>query len=175
MAVCRRNTPNKEEATEILNNGYLKIFKNLQKFVDNKEQNFEGWIHRIMVNTAIDFYRSELKHQADDIDTKLNISSNYSDVLSEMYADEIMNMIQKLPTGYRTCFNLFALEGYTHHEIATELGISEGTSKSNVFKARAKLQDMIAKKNDKHKSIVDKLGMMVNYFITLTTLYYKLG
>lgn len=145
MVVCRRYSKNRDEALEILNNGFLKIFNNLEKFQKSQDQNFDAWAAKIMVNTAIDFYRAELRHQSEEVNTSLYVEDSQN-ILDDIAVQEIMEMISLLPTSYRTCFNLFVIDGYSHKEIAELLQIQEGTSKSNLAKARAKLQIMLSKK-----------------------------
>lgn len=151
MVVCRRYTPNKEEATEILNMGFLKIFNNLEKFKAAKEQNFDGWAHRIMVNTAIDFYRSEVKHNSVEIEHGLYLEQK-NNIIENISANEIIELINQLPVSYRTAFNMYVMDGFTHQEISKELGISEGTSKSNLSKARVKLMEIIQRLNEEKKT-----------------------
>lgn len=151
MVVCRRYTANKDEATEILNMGYLKIFNNLKKFQASSDKNFEGWAYRIMVNTAIDYYRSEVKHDSVDIEHGMYLEQK-NNIIENLSANEILELVSKLPTSYRTVFNLFVMEGFTHNEISKELGINEGTSKSNLSKARGKLIDMIQELNGEKKT-----------------------
>ncbi|MCQ6960249.1 RNA polymerase sigma factor [Mucilaginibacter aquariorum] len=145
MGICLRYATNRYEASEIMNQGFYKVFKNLTKYDITKP--FKAWLGRIMVNTSIDYYRSNLKiayteelEKAEHInDTELaDRNLNYN---------ELLDMIGQLPRAYRTIFNLFAIEGYTHEEIGDMLNISTGTSKSNLHKAREKLKIMIAKSN----------------------------
>jgi len=143
MVVCMRYTNEREEARDVLHEGFMKVFKNIHKF--NKGTNLGAWIRRIMVNTAIDHYRKkakgpalvEINHAIHEIDTH--------DVLSEMSAEEILGLVQRLSPAYKMVFNLYVIEGFSHKEVGKLLGISEGTSKSNLAKARAKLQKMIIK------------------------------
>lgn len=142
MAVCMRYTNDREEARDVLHEGFIKIYKNLPGF--QKGTNLGGWIRRVMVNTAIDHYRKAVKiPQALDITAASYELDRANDVVSEMSAQEILSIVQKLPPAYRTVFNLYVVEGYPHKDIGEMLGISEGTSKSNLAKARTKLQKMI--------------------------------
>jgi RNA polymerase sigma factor (sigma-70 family) len=145
MGICLRYAANRYEASEIMNQGFFKVFKNLTKYDQTKP--FKAWLGRIMVNTSIDYYRSNLKiahteelEKADHInDTELaDKNLNYN---------ELLDMISQLPRAYRTIFNLYAIEGYSHEEIGKLLNISIGTSKSNLHKAREKLKIMIAQSN----------------------------
>ncbi len=144
MAVCQRYANDKQDASLILNNGFLKIFTHLEAFKKSNNPNFNGWAHRIMVNSAIDFYRSSIKNSTKEISAHLTISNN-EDSFSQLAAEEIIVLIQQLSPAYRAVFNLYVMEGYNHSEIAQLLGIAEGTSKSNLSKARVQLQNMLEK------------------------------
>ncbi len=144
MAVCQRYANDKQDASLILNNGFLKIFTHLEAFKKSNNPNFNGWAHRIMVNSAIDFYRSAIKNSTKEISAHLTISNN-EDSFSQLAAEEIIALIQQLSPAYRAVFNLYVMEGYNHSEIAQMLGIAEGTSKSNLSKARVQLQSMLEK------------------------------
>lgn len=144
MAVCQRYANDKQDASLILNNGFLKIFTHLEAFKKSNNPNFNGWAHRIMVNSAIDFYRSSIKNSTKEISAHLTISNN-EDSFSQLAAEEIIALIQQLSPAYRALFNLYVMEGYNHSEIAQMLGIAEGTSKSNLSKARVQLQSMLEK------------------------------
>ncbi|MEM6632160.1 MAG: RNA polymerase sigma factor [Bacteroidota bacterium] len=143
MAVCLRYTQDREEARDVLHEGFMKVYKNLNKY--SKGTNLGAWIRRIMVNTAIDHYRKnskrpnliEINHAVHEVDIQ--------DVVSDMSAAEILDLVQRLSPAYRTVFNLYVIEGYAHNDIAKMLGISEGTSKSNLAKARGRLKQMIAR------------------------------
>jgi len=143
MAVCMRYTSDKEEARDVLHEGFMKVFKNISRF--QRGTNLGAWIRRIMINTSIDHYRKraktpnlvEINHAVHETDTH--------DVVADLSAEEILKMVQKLSPAYRTVFSLYVIEGYSHKEIGKLLGISEGTSKSNLAKARAKLKKMISK------------------------------
>ncbi len=140
-SICSRYSANEQEVEEIINDGFLKVFTNLSKY--DSSQPFKAWLRTIMVNTAIDFYRSNKKYHLqisiDDIDTP----DFDDDIISQLSAAEIMGLVQKLSPTYRMVFMLYVVEGYKHKEIAAKLGIQEGTSKSNLQDARLKLQEMI--------------------------------
>jgi len=144
LAVCFRYCKNRDEAEDILQEGFIKVFKNIGKF--QNLGSFEGWIRRIMVNTALEEIRRK-KNQllTDDIDT-IYVQPE-SDIRTEenINAKELVKLIQALPAGYQVVFNLSVIEGYTHKEIAGMLGINEGTSKSQLAKARTYLQRLINK------------------------------
>ncbi|QHS57911.1 sigma-70 family RNA polymerase sigma factor [Mucilaginibacter sp. 14171R-50] len=145
MGICLRYAANRYEASEIMNQGFYKVFKNLDKYDTGKP--FKAWLGRIMVNTSIDYYRSNLKvAYTEELDKAEHINdTEYAD--RNLNYNELLEMITRLPRAYRTIFNLFAIEGYTHEEIGDMLNISTGTSKSNLHKAREKLKVMIAESN----------------------------
>lgn len=145
MGVCARYASHHEQAAEMLNMGFYKVFKTLDSFKKNGG-NLEAWIYRIMVNTAIDYLRSEIRHQHSDIENTI-YAEDSSDVIGDMSAEHILELVNALSPAYRMVFNLYAVEGYNHPEIAGMLGISEGTSRSNLAKARANLQEKIIKLN----------------------------
>lgn len=141
MAVCLRYSNNQEDARDILNEGFIKVFRYLHRYQIGTS--LECWIRRIMINTAIDLYRKASRHRTEDLDTVSNLVSEEADVVSEHNARDIMAAIQQLPPAYRTVFNLYAIEGYSHREISEALNISEGTSRSNLVKARTKLRELL--------------------------------
>jgi RNA polymerase sigma factor (sigma-70 family) len=143
MGICLRYANNKEDAVSIMNEGFFKVFNKIGIY--DFDRPFEGWLRRIMTNTAIDFYRSTLRfvENTTDLDGHENTAYIADTGLEKLYYKDLLDMVQALTPGYRTVFNLYALEGYSHEEIAEMLGISTGTSKSNLFKARVKLMDMI--------------------------------
>jgi RNA polymerase sigma factor (sigma-70 family) len=145
MGVCMRYASHKEQATEMLNMGFFKVFESIKKFSD-KGANLESWIYRIMVNTAIDYLRAEIRHQHSDIEKSVYVQDD-SDVIADLGAEKILEMVNQLSPAYRAVFNLYVVEGYNHIEIGEKLGISEGTSKSNLAKARARLQEKIIQSN----------------------------
>ncbi len=143
MGICLRYAGNRDEAAEVMNQGFFKVFTHIQSFDTSRP--FKAWLGKIMMNVSIDYYRANLKMAyTEDLDQAEHVSDgdiadknlNYNDLLA---------MVQKLPQAYRTVFNLFAIEGYSHEEIATMLNINAGTSKSNLHKARQKLKNMILK------------------------------
>lgn len=143
MAVCMRYATDTEEAKDLLNEGFMKVFTNIHKF--KPEHSLESWIRRIMINNAIDAYRKNKKHKYNvDIEQAYSVARNET-VSSDLGVEEIMKLIQKLSPAYRTVFSLYVIDGFNHREISEKLGISEGTSKSNLSKARMKLQQMIKK------------------------------
>lgn len=142
MSVCMRYTQSRDEALEIVNDGFLKIFTKGDQY-DSKYP-FKAWFRRIIVNTALDFYRSQQKHYFhENIEEAYEVSSNDSSPLSQLNHEEIIQLVQRLPSGYRMVFNLFVIDGFSHEEISNQLGISVGTSKSNLSRAREALRKMI--------------------------------
>ncbi len=142
MTICSRYARNREEAKELLNDGFYKVLTRLDKY--NPELSFKGWINKIFVNTAIDHYR-KTQHEPYNVD--LEYAETYetdSEILAQISAAEVLELVQQLPPAYRMVFILYAVEGFKHHEIAEKLGITTGTSKSNLAKARAKLKTLIA-------------------------------
>ena len=142
-AVCLQYSGNDEEARDILQEGFIKIFDNLHQF--KFEGSFEGWMRRITVNTALEKFRTRHNlYRVDDIDA---IEEPDADPDNKDYAGleagDLMNIIRELPPKYRMVFNLYAIEGYSHKEISTMMNISEGTSKSNLSRARGILQKRV--------------------------------
>jgi RNA polymerase sigma factor (sigma-70 family) len=142
-AVCLRYAGNAEEAEDILQEGFIKIFKKLDSF--RGEGSFEGWIRRIFVNTAIEHFRRKRYLQTVSEKEENTIEGKDISVLDKMAAKDIMALIKELSPGYRTVFNMYVVEGYTHKEIADMLGISEGTSKSQLSRAKVILQGLVKK------------------------------
>lgn len=144
LTVCRRYTRDLEEAQSVVNEGMLKVFRELDQY--SPELSFGGWVRRIMVNTSIDHFR-RIKRYLDrfsEIDGEEYVNDFDEDILDKISAEEILTLVSQLPPAFQMVFSLYAVEGYTHREIAEKLGISEGTSKSNYSKARAKMQKAIA-------------------------------
>jgi RNA polymerase sigma factor (sigma-70 family) len=139
-AVCLQYSGNNEEARDILQEGFIKIFENLGSY--KHEGSFEGWMRRITVNTALEKFRSRNNlYRVDDIDQvpEPDAEPDNQDYAG-LEAADLLEIIRELPPKYRMVFNLYAIEGYTHKEISEMINISEGTSKSNLSRARAILQ-----------------------------------
>lgn len=155
MSICSRYASNHDDAIEILNDGFLKIFKEIHHFkpsYDDNSASFKGWLRKIMVYTAIDHFRKNKKHLLNGhMDpANLQIETHEEDALDKMTHEEILNTVKQLSPAYRTVFNLFVIDGLSHEEIATKLNISTGTSKSNLAKARMHLQKILAKTHKIH-------------------------
>jgi len=141
--LCYRYVSNKEDVEDILAEGFIKVFNNLSKVEYRDAKSFEGWIKRIMVNECLTFLRKRKMLFYDFEENKLNENS-YS-INSDVDAQDIYKMILSLPIGYRTVFNLYAIEGYSHAEISEKLNIASSTSRSQLTKARAILKKRIVK------------------------------
>ena len=160
MSICHRYTNHEEDATEILNDGFLKVFVEIYRFkpaYTDTINSFKGWIRKIMIYTAIDHFRKNVKHRmtTELNETYMHLPDGDEDALAKISHEEIINAIKFLTPGYRTVLNLFIIEGFSHDEIAKELGISVGTSKSNLAKARRQLQKILLHHNEiTHKNVV---------------------
>ncbi|WP_294670650.1 RNA polymerase sigma factor [uncultured Fluviicola sp.] len=142
LAVCQRYLRNNQEAEDVLQDGFVKVF---QKIVDFKmEGSLEGWIRRIVVNTALDTIRKNKKLlddiQVEEVQYKVSFTDHQFD---GMDLAQLMKLINEMPDGYRIVFNMFAIEGYSHKEIADTLGVTENTSKSQYSRARAFLRTQL--------------------------------
>ncbi len=139
MSVCLRYAHNRDEAAEIMNDSFLKVFINIQSY--RQEQSFKSWFRRIIINTAIDNYRKNSKyynHFDIEIIDKEVVDCN---LIDELDLEGAMALLNELPEQYRITFNLFEIEGYTHEEIADFLGIAESTSRSNLTRAKKILRN----------------------------------
>ncbi|MDB5252315.1 MAG: polymerase sigma-70 factor [Flaviaesturariibacter sp.] len=146
FGVCLRYAGNAEEAEDILQEGFIKVFRKIDSF--RREGSFEGWVRRIFVNTAIEHFRRKTYLQPVTEREEETIEGNYLSVLDSLAEKDIIQLVQKLSPGYRTVFNMYVVEGYTHRQIADALGISEGTSKSQLSRAKTILQDLVRKHID---------------------------
>ncbi len=142
MSICMRYAKDREQAQDMLQDGFVKVFQKLDHF--RGDGPLGGWIARTMVNTSLDHIRRNKPYDHSvDLTEAEYLHKEDPKVMDNMSTDELMALIQALPTGYRTVFNLFAIEGYPHKEIAEMLGISENTSKSQFMKARAYLRKLL--------------------------------
>jgi RNA polymerase sigma-70 factor (ECF subfamily) len=151
IAICSQYV-NSEEAVEVLNDGFLKVFTNVHRFQPayaDTVSSFKGWLRRIMISTAIDHYRKNKKHiynkELDDGVTQ--VSDTTEDAVDKISYQEILKSIQLLSPVYKSVLNLFIIHGRTHEEISRQLNISIGTSKSNLAKARVQLQKILLVRN----------------------------
>ncbi len=151
LAVCYRYTKSVADAEDVLQEGFVKTFKNLHQF--KFEGELGGWIRRIMVTTAINFLKTNSRYNSELIfgEEHLHAVSTYNPQL-KLEAKELSDLIRQLPSGYQTIFNLYAVEGYNHIEIGKILGIQEGTSRSQYARARALLIQWIEQKNNQQKT-----------------------
>jgi RNA polymerase sigma factor (sigma-70 family) len=141
LAVCMRYAKDKDEAQDILQEGFIKMFKNMNNY--RGEGSLEGWIRRIMVHSAISRYRKAKSMVLVDDFAELNIpvSSSYND--NGLEARDLMNMVQELPATYRSVFNMYAIEGFSHQEIGSKLGMSELLSRTTLHRARTILKEKL--------------------------------
>lgn len=153
-AVCLRYAGSSEEAEDILQEGFIKIFKKLDSF--RSEGSFEGWIRRIFVNTAIEHFRRKRYLQPVTEREENTIEGKGISVLDNLAEKDILDLVRQLSPGYRTVFNMYVVEGYTHKEIGDILGISEGTSKSQLSRAKVILQDMVKKFMEQNNEVRTK-------------------
>ena len=149
--VCLRYAGSVEEAEDILQEGFIKIFNKLGSY--RGEGSFEGWIRRIFVNTAIEHYRKKIYLQPITETEENTVEGKYLSVLDSLAEKDIIRLVQQLSPGYRTIFNMYVIEGYTHKQIAESLGISEGTSKSQLSRAKMILQDLVKAFIEKRKQL----------------------
>lgn len=139
--ICLRYADQAEDASDILQEGFIKVFRNLEKF--RGEGSFEGWMRRIFVNTAIEHFRKKLKLYNVSEVYENTVEDPRAGVLESLAAKDIIRIINELSPGYRIVFNLYVIEGYSHKEIAGLLGITEGTSKSQLARAKSVLKKLI--------------------------------
>ncbi|MFD2571345.1 RNA polymerase sigma factor [Spirosoma soli] len=147
MSVCLRYAPTREGALEVLNDGFLKVFTRLDQY--DPEQPFKGWLRRILINAAIDHYRQEVRHHNHEAveQAEQTAVSQSADAYSQLAHEDLLAMIQRLSPAYRLVFNLYVMDGFTHEEIAGQLGISVGASKSNLARARENLRLLLKNVN----------------------------
>lgn len=151
MGVCMRYMKNVEDAEDVLLEGFYKVFKNLKGFTYESKPAFFGWVKRIMVNEALMKLRKNKEIQLlainEDLDKEVDVSP-----IAELETADLLKMIRSIPVGYRIVFNLYEVEGYSHQEISEQLGVSVGTSKSQLFKAKKLLREMLDTKNEGYGS-----------------------
>lgn len=146
MGVCLRYTRYPEDAQDILQDGFVKVFTKIEMY--SGKGSLEGWVRRIIVNTALEWLRkNKIAMNSLEADELHVAHVSFDNVSDESHTDDLLQLIQKLPAGYRTVFNLYAIDGYTHKEIAEQLEISEGTSKSQFSRARTLIQKMLEGEN----------------------------
>lgn len=144
LGVCLRYATDRMEAEDMLQNGFIKVFQKIEDY--RGDGSFEGWIRRIMVHSSIEYYRKYHKMvQLVDLEAGAETSAVNPLAASKLAADDLMALIQQLAPGYRIVFNLYAIEGYSHREIAEMTGITEGASKSQLSRARSVLKEQVLK------------------------------
>ena len=141
LSVCRQYIKDIHQAEDVMITAFMKVFVNLKNF--ESKGSFEGWIRRIMVNESISFIRAQKK--VSFLEDEYYKEDGFNNIESNLSVDDIQNLIDRLPEGYKMIFNLYAIEGYKHKEIAEMLGINEGTSKSQLSHARKMLQELVNK------------------------------
>ncbi len=144
LGVCFRYAKSREEAEDMLQEGFIRLFKNINSY--QSRGSFEGWIRRIIVNTAINYYKTQIKYNTtENFDNHRELGELQEEpiVVSDISQKKLLEMISELPKGYNMVFNMYVLDGFTHKEIADILEISENTSKSQLAKARKLLQKKI--------------------------------
>ena len=149
--VCLRYAGNAEEAEDILQEGFIKVFNKMSSY--RGEGSFEGWIRRVFVNTAIEHFRKKTYLQPITETEENTIEGKYLSVLDHLAEKDIIQLVQQLSPGYRTVFNMYVVEGYTHRQIAEILEISEGTSKSQLSRAKLILQGLVKTFVEKRKQV----------------------
>lgn len=142
MGVCLRYVNDRETARDLLQDGFVKVFTSMDSY--SGAGSFEGWMRKIFVNCALEYLRkSDVLRESTDLDNMAELIQPDSSVISSMSAAELMTLVHELPTGFRTVFNLFAIEGYSHKEISEMLNITESTSRSQFTRAKQMLQKRI--------------------------------
>ncbi len=152
FSVCRRYVMQLQEAEDILVCGFTKVFQKLDQF--KGQGSFEGWVRRIMVNEALTFIRRNKSMYLEVEIEKASLEPDLQKLSDQLEVEDLEKMIDRLPMGYKTVFNLYAIEGFSHREIAEKLGISENTSKSQLSRARVHLQRLLL---DAEQSMNEKL------------------
>lgn len=146
ISLCLRYTRNSEDAVEVLNSGFFKVFKNIQQY-DRKKGSLYTWIRKLVINSCLDFIKQKEKIESgEELEEEMEVAIPPG-VVEKIEADELLSMIRRLPPATGLVFNLFSIEGFSHKEIAAMMGISEGTSKWHLSEARRKLQSMIQLEN----------------------------
>lgn len=143
MNICLRYSKAEEEALEILNDGFLKVFQKIEKH--DTERSFVAWFKRLMINTAIDHYRRNKRFYHHDELEQIRYIGNEAEIVSDLLAEDIMKVIQTLPDILRVVFNMYVIEGYAHKEIAKTLKIAEGTSRAHLSTANKMLREKLKK------------------------------
>lgn len=155
MSIASRYCPTKEESLEVVNDGFLKVFHGMTHYQIEKHEpvpSFVGYFKKIIIHTAIDQYRSSIKH-SHQVNLEEGISVSHTESpLDGLAYEELIGLVQQLTPGYRAVFNLYVIDGYSHEEVAQQLGINVGTSKSNLAKARQHLRELLKQSHEERSS-----------------------
>ena len=151
FGLCRQYANNYDDACDILQEGFIKVYRKLDQY--SGKGSFEGWVRRIMINTALERYRSQLHMYPLTENTEAGEKIVNEEVLEKLSTDDLLKLVQDLPPRYRMVFNMYAIEGYKHKEIAEILGITVGSSKSNLSRAREILQKKVNRYSDSNENI----------------------
>ena len=151
FGLCLQYANNYDDACDIMQDGFIKVYKKLDQY--SGKGSFEGWIRRIMINTALERYRSQLHLYPLTEGTMSSEGMVYEEVFNKLSGDDLLKLVQELPPRYRMVFNMYAIEGYAHKEIAEMMGITVGTSKSNLSRARDILQKKVKQYFDSSENI----------------------
>lgn len=144
MSITMRYADSRDKAAAVLNDAFMKVFENIKKY--DRHRPFKPWLRKIIVNTAINHFNANKKYESWEGLEESNVDMGRKEtIISGLTYDEIIEMVQKLSPAYRTVFNLYVIDGFKHKEIAELLGISVGTSKSNLHKAKKNLRAMLEK------------------------------
>lgn len=145
MSVALRYSNSREEACEIINDSFMKVFDKLDQY--NNQNSFKGWLRRILINTSIDYYRKNIKHTAVMDIEKADAETLEADVIDRLSAEDILGILRELPEILRIIFNMYEIEGYSHNEISEQLGIPSSTSRTYLARAKKKLREKILELN----------------------------
>lgn len=145
MSVALRYSGNRDEACEIVNDSFMKVFDKLGQF--NEENSFKGWLRRILINTSVDYYRKNLKHTGVVDVEQVEIESSHISIVDELSKEDILLLLRELPDPLRIIFNMFEIEGYKHNEIAAHLNIPSSTCRTYLARAKALLRERIVALN----------------------------
>lgn len=145
MGICQRYASREEESLDLLHEGFMKVFRSMDRY--RPGTSLEAWIRTVMVNTCIDHFRRAQRHRTEELEEAKGLTRDDPTVLDSLSAEEILDAVRQLSPGYRMVFNLFVLEGFSHKEIGEMLHITESTSRSNLVKARMKLQEILTGKS----------------------------
>lgn len=151
LAVCTRYCANRDDAEEVMLDGFMRVFEKIEQF--REEGSFEGWIRRVMVTESLMFLRKAKQWRQEVPMDEVTVEPDYEWADTAVNENDLMRLVNQLPDGYRTVFNLYAIEGYAHAEIAEMLGISEGTSKSQLSRARVMLQANLKKMEQDFRNV----------------------